>query len=132
MRQFGYSMTAKRLDDRPRGWTEPSLVDADVRRDLFKVLRGIDPRHTLEAARRLRELDRPALLAWAYEDRFFKSAFAERLAGDLRNARIERIADSRTFVPIDQPARLAELIREFMHETGAGTDGPRSVATAER
>ena len=31
----------------------------------------------------------------------------------LRDARIERIEDARTFVALDQPARVAELIGEF-------------------
>ena len=50
-----------------------------VRRDALKVLRGISNRQTLEAAERLRQFDRPTLIAWAPEDRFFKLRFAERL-----------------------------------------------------
>ena len=69
------------LDGAPlREWVEPFLSDRGVRRDTVKVLRGIDPKHTFEAAERLRDFDRPALLAWAVEDRFFKVSFAERLA----------------------------------------------------
>lgn len=34
----------------------------------------------------------------------------------LPDARIERIADARTFVPLDQPARVAELIAGFVAE----------------
>jgi pimeloyl-ACP methyl ester carboxylesterase len=75
------------------------------------VLKGIDPKYTLEAAEKLRTFDRPTLLAWAVEDRFFKLSFAERLAAAITGARLERIEDSYTFVPEDQPERLAELIR---------------------
>ena len=77
------------------------------------MLKGIDPKYTFEAAERLREFDRPALLAWAVEDRFFKLSFAERLANTIRGARLEKIEDSYTFVSEDQPERLAELIGEF-------------------
>jgi pimeloyl-ACP methyl ester carboxylesterase len=95
-----------------KSWLEP-LRDRGVRRDLVKVLRGIDPKYTLEAAQRLRTFDRPALLAWGLRDKFFPLAEAERLARTLPSARIERIDDARTFVQLDQPARLGELIAAF-------------------
>ncbi|HEY7266794.1 MAG TPA: alpha/beta hydrolase [Solirubrobacterales bacterium] len=93
-----------------REWVDPYLSDRAIRRDTVKVLRGIDPRYTLEAAEKLRSFDRPALLAWASEDRFFKLPFAERLAATIQGARLELIEDSYTFVSEDQPERLAELI----------------------
>jgi pimeloyl-ACP methyl ester carboxylesterase len=96
-----------------RDWVDPFLTDRDVRRDTIKVLRAIDPKYTFEAAERLREFDRPALLAWAVEDRFFRLSFAERLAATIRGARLEKIEDSYTFVSEDQPERLAELIAGF-------------------
>src|SRR6059036_1620998 len=74
-------------------------------------------RFTLEAAERLREFDRPTLIAWATEDRFFKLRNAKRLAEAIPNARLKLIEDARTFVPLDQPKRLAELISAFIEET---------------
>ena len=99
-----------------REWVEPYLSDRGVRRDTIKVLRGIDPRYTTEAAEKLRSFDRPTLLAWAVEDRFFKLSFAERLAQTISGAKLERIEDSYTFVSEDQPERLAELISGFARE----------------
>jgi pimeloyl-ACP methyl ester carboxylesterase len=96
-----------------RDWVDPYLTNRDIRRDTIKVLRGIDPKYTFEAAERLRDFDRPALLAWAVEDRFFKVSFAERLAKTIRGATLEKIEDSYTFVSEDQPERLAELIAAF-------------------
>jgi pimeloyl-ACP methyl ester carboxylesterase len=96
-----------------REWVDPYLTNKEIRRDTIKVLKGIDPKYTFEAAERLREFDRPALLAWAVEDRFFKLSFAERLANTIRGARLEKIEDSYTFVSEDKPERLAELIGEF-------------------
>jgi pimeloyl-ACP methyl ester carboxylesterase len=96
-----------------RDWVEPFLSDRDVRRDTVKVLKGIDPRYTFEAAEKLRSFDRPTLLAWATEDRFFKPEFAERLAAAIPGARLERIEDSYTFVCEDQPERLASLVEAF-------------------
>ncbi|MDP8942507.1 MAG: alpha/beta hydrolase [Actinomycetota bacterium] len=92
------------------------LADPRVRRDLRKVLRGISARYTLAAAERLRAFDRPALLAWASEDRVFPMALAERLLELLPRATLEPIADSYAFVPEDQPIRLAQLIRDFVSE----------------
>src|SRR5829696_2142157 len=62
-----------------REWVEPFLSDQGIRRDTVKVLRGIDPEHTFDAADKLSRQERPTLLAWAREDRFFKPKFAERL-----------------------------------------------------
>jgi pimeloyl-ACP methyl ester carboxylesterase len=107
-------LTKKRLaDELLDHWVEPPMTDPDVRRDIVKVLRGISKRYTLEAAERLRDFDRPTLVAWAPEDRFFKLKYAERLAGAFPDARLELIDDARTFVSLDQPERLATLIGEF-------------------
>jgi pimeloyl-ACP methyl ester carboxylesterase len=115
---IAYGWLIKRdFDDAPtREWVNPYLTDRGVRRDVIKVLKGIDPKYTFEAAERLREFDRPTLLAWAVEDRFFKLSFAERLAETIRGAKLERIDDSYTFVSEDQPERLAQLIREFARQ----------------
>jgi pimeloyl-ACP methyl ester carboxylesterase len=85
-----------------------------VRRDLKKVTVGMDKRHTLEAAEKLRGSQLPILLAWARGDKYFPISYAERLAGEAGNARIVEIADAKTFVPLDQPQRLSEEIAEFV------------------
>lgn len=102
------------------GWIEPLLADPEVRRDAAKVLRGMSRRYTLEAAELLRGFDRPTLLAWAREDRFFKLRDAERLAEAIPDSRLVEIDDSFTFVSEDQPERLAEAISKFIGETSGG------------
>jgi pimeloyl-ACP methyl ester carboxylesterase len=103
-------------------WVRPYLNDSGIRRDTIKFLRSISNRYTLEAAEKLRRFDRPTLIAWAPEDRFFKLRYAERLADEIPYARLVRIEDSRTFVSEDQPERLAEEIASFVSETaGAPT-----------
>jgi pimeloyl-ACP methyl ester carboxylesterase len=91
----------------------PLLHSRRIRREVAAVLKGISPRHTEAAARRFGEFDRPVLLAWAPEDRFFGMQYAERLAEAFPNARLELIEDSYTYVPVDQPGRTAELIATF-------------------
>jgi pimeloyl-ACP methyl ester carboxylesterase len=99
-----------------REWVAPYLSDRDIRRDTIKVLKGIDPEHTFDAADKLAHFDKPVLLAWAVEDRFFAPSFAERLAATIPNARLEWIDDSYTFVSEDQPERLAQLVEEFVRD----------------
>ena len=112
---FGLLIKHRPLDSEViDGWIRPFLESGGVRRDATEFLRRISNRYTIEAAERLREFDRPTLIAWAPEDRFFKLRHAERLADEIPNARLERIEDSSTFVSEDQPERLAELIREFV------------------
>src|SRR6478736_2402920 len=96
-------------DAQVKSWVSP-LADKRIRADLAKVVRGIDPAVTIAAAERLRDFDRPALIAWGAEDRFFPFSDAERLAATLPNARLERIPNARAFVQLDAPERLAEMI----------------------
>jgi pimeloyl-ACP methyl ester carboxylesterase len=95
-------------------WMEPGMRDPGVRRDLKKVTVGMDKRYTLEAAEKLRGSDLPILLAWAPKDRFFPIKYAERLAAEADNARIVEIPDAGTFVPFDQPQRVADEIGTFV------------------
>jgi pimeloyl-ACP methyl ester carboxylesterase len=89
-------------------------ADRGVRRDARRFVKAISKRFTIEAAERLRSFDKPALVAWAREDKVFPLAHAERLVQILPQGRLEVIEDSYSFVPEDQPERLAELIREFV------------------
>ena len=97
-----------------RSWMEPGLNDPGVKRDLKKVTIGMNKRYTLEAAEKLRSLELPILLAWAPGDRFFPLRYAERLAGEVPNAKIVEIPDAATFVPLDQPQRVADEIAAFL------------------
>jgi pimeloyl-ACP methyl ester carboxylesterase len=94
-------------------WLEPARVDPAVRRDLVKVLRGISKRYTIEAARELGRFGGRTLIAWGRDDPFFKPRYAERLASEFSDVRLEWIDRARAFVPLDQPVRLAELITAF-------------------
>ncbi len=117
--------TALRITKRPieaeaaDSYGLPVLESGAVRRDTQKLLRGIDKRYTLEAAERLREFHKPALIAWSREDRFFPPRLAEGLAERLPDARLEWIEDAYTFSAEDQPERVAEAIAGFVREPRA-------------
>ena len=92
----------------------PLLTDAGVRRDMTHFLRRVSKRYTLEAAKSFPHFRRPVLLVWGEDDLFFLKKYARRLERDFPDARLEFLPDSRTFVPEDQPERLAELIGAFV------------------
>ena len=113
-----YGMLAKRPIDPGlvASWLEPTLTDGAIRDETRRFIAGADKRHTIEAAERLRSFERPVRLAWAPDDRFFRIAEAERLAAIVPDGRVETVADARTFVALDRPARVAELIAGFVRE----------------
>jgi pimeloyl-ACP methyl ester carboxylesterase len=115
-------LSKKPIDDGVmKSFLRPLQTDKRIRRDVAAVMRGIDKRYTLEAAQRFGEFKKPVLIAWAPEDRFFKFRSAERLARDFPNAQLERIENSLTFVSIDQPQRLAEVIASFARQPAGAT-----------
>jgi pimeloyl-ACP methyl ester carboxylesterase len=99
-----------------RSYTDPVRTNPGVRRDLTRLLRAVDTRYTYEAAEALRGFDRPALVLWAEGDRIFPREHGQRLAELLPQGRFELVPDSRTFIPEEQPERLAARVRDFLVE----------------
>jgi pimeloyl-ACP methyl ester carboxylesterase len=97
-------------------WMRPVLKERGIRRDTVRVLRGIAAERSLllEAAERLPSFDRPALVVWASQDRVMPPEHGGRLAELLPQGRLVEIPDSYTLIPQDQPARLAQVIKEFV------------------
>jgi pimeloyl-ACP methyl ester carboxylesterase len=91
----------------------PLIRFAGVRHDLTKAVRAISNRYTLEAAHSFPNFNKPVLIVWGENDPFFSYKFAERLQQSFPNARLERVAKSRAFVPEDRPETLAQLIAGF-------------------
>jgi len=92
-------------------WVGAYFADKGVRRDLRRLTAALgDDDFMNQIATELAAFTKPALLAWAADDRFFPVEHARRLAAILPNAQVEMITDSRTWVMLDQPERTAELI----------------------
>lgn len=104
------------------------MTDRGVRRDTIEFLRSVDNRYTLEAAAKFGDFAQPVLIAWAPDDRFFPFTHAERFDQDFRDARLETIADSLTWVAEDQPGRTAELIDAFIRDTAVWDTAVRDTA----
>jgi pimeloyl-ACP methyl ester carboxylesterase len=101
-------------DEITEAWVRPVLDNADVRRDVTKTLKGMKPEITLAAAERFKEFDKPVLLAWGMDDKFFGADEGRRIATLFPQGRFEEVRESRTFVSEDQPERLGALIKEFV------------------
>jgi pimeloyl-ACP methyl ester carboxylesterase len=94
-------------------WSRPALTDRRIREDLRHFTASINRETTIRAAAALPGFAKPALIAWSADDAFFGLEDGRRLAAVLPDARFELIERARTFSMIDQPDRLAELIRSF-------------------
>jgi pimeloyl-ACP methyl ester carboxylesterase len=100
------------------GWIANYFADRGVRRDTRRLTAAMsDDAFMGQIAAELAGFTKPALLAWAADDRHFPLDHARRLAGILPNARLELIAGSRTWVMRDQPERTAQLIGQFARHT---------------
>jgi pimeloyl-ACP methyl ester carboxylesterase len=93
-----------------RGWIEPGLRDAGVRRDFGKAFRATRVSQTLGAARGLPEFGKPALVVWQTERTLIYPVRHGRRLAELLRAPLELVDDSYVYVPEDRPERLAELI----------------------
>ena len=115
---MAYGWLAKRPIDREAedSYIFPAMTDPRVVHDIHRVLSALDKDVLVEADDKLRGFDKPVLVAWSREDKFFKKESAEGLANDLPNARLEWIDDAYTFSMEDNPERLAELIGGFVRE----------------
>jgi pimeloyl-ACP methyl ester carboxylesterase len=114
---IAFGWLTKRGDAATARWVRPVLKQAEIRRDTVRTLRAVaaDKSLLVEAAEALPSFTRPALVVWASGDRVMPPEHGQRLAGLLPLGRLEEIEDSYTLIPLDQPARLAQLIREFTH-----------------
>ncbi len=114
---IAFGWLTRRGDAATARWIRPVLASPEIRRDTVRMLRAVDGRAVAEATAALPSFHRPALVAWAAEDRVMPPEHGRRLAGLLPDSRLVEIADSYTLVPLDQPAALAGAIRDFVMTT---------------
>jgi pimeloyl-ACP methyl ester carboxylesterase len=113
---FSFGWLTKRGDATVRGWLRPVWKDRAVRRDAVRALRALGAERDvlLRATDDLARFDRPALIVWAREDRVMPPEHGARLAELLPHGRLVEIDDTYTLIPLDQPERLAEAVRDFL------------------
>jgi pimeloyl-ACP methyl ester carboxylesterase len=99
-------------------WIRPALSHAWVRRDVAHFVRHVNPSVTLDAATRLPAFDRPVTIAWPPGDRAFPFSLAQRLARTFPDAELVEVTDSLSFVPVDRPDVLADLLVQSRQPAG--------------
>ncbi|KLO32264.1 alpha/beta fold hydrolase [Mycobacterium haemophilum] len=110
-RRRAYADLAHRdIDELTQIWVRPALSDPAIVEDLRLFSLSMRPEVTTGVAARLPEFDKPALIAWSADDKFFALADGERLAATIPHARFEVIGGARTFSMVDRPDRLADLL----------------------
>ena len=124
---FGWMIRDPIPDDLFDGWIRGLRTNRGVRRDVVKYVRTTDMSSTLDRLTpRLAELPMPVLVVWGDHGKVMPVEHGRRLAGLVPDGRYVEIPDTRVVTPLDAPARLAELIGEFV----AATPRPPNVATA--
>jgi pimeloyl-ACP methyl ester carboxylesterase len=120
--RFGPALTAvvapvnkRRSKQRMEGWSRSLVADEAIRDDVLRFLAAVDPQDTVDAVPALEAFDRPALVVWSDKDRIFPVGDGRRLARQL-HAELRVVEDTRTFIALDQPGPLAEIIDGFVTE----------------
>ncbi len=118
---IAFGWLTRRGDTATARWMKPVMTLPQIRRDTVRVLRAAaaDTRLLVDAAECLPAFSRPALVVWAAGDRVMPPEHGRRLAGLLPQGGLVEVEDSYTLIPLDQPARLAQIIREFTHASAA-------------
>jgi pimeloyl-ACP methyl ester carboxylesterase len=127
---IAFGWLTKRGDVATARWMRPVLTEPAIRRDTVRVLRAVaaDPRLMVRAAESLPGFGRPVLVVWARADRVMPPEHGRRLAEILPQARLAEVDDSHTLIPLDQPARLAQLIADFSPVRSAPCVQPRAFS----
>ena len=112
---IAFGWLTRRGDAATARWMRPVLTQPEIRRDTVRLLRAAaaDRDFLVQVSSRLAGFTRPALVVWASGDRVMPPEHGRRLAGLLPQGRLAEVADSYTLIPLDQPARLAQLILDF-------------------
>ena len=113
---IAFGWLTKRGDGATRRWMNPVMTRPEIRRDTVRMLRAaaFDSRALLRAAESLPRFSHPALVVWASGDRVMPPEHGRRLAELIPQGRLAEVADSYALVPLDQPGKLAQIIREFI------------------
>ncbi len=110
---FGLLLSKPRDAALTRGWVQPALEDAAIRRDITRFARGVRRDELVDAASWLGAFDKPVRLVWGTRDRLFSGAMAKRLQAAFAKAELIEVAGATTFVSVDQPEAVADAILEM-------------------
>jgi pimeloyl-ACP methyl ester carboxylesterase len=114
-RKVAATVTAGGLDDeRAESFFGPARRDRRVIDDLVAAQAGFRPQLLIDAAEAIPPFDRPVLLLWGDSCDFFPMRDAQRLAAEFPWATLVAVPGAKTWVPVDNPAAVAEAIVKFV------------------
>ena len=90
---------------------------------------GFRPHLLIDAAEAIPRFDRPVLLVWGESCDFFPITDAQRLASEFPSATLVSVPEAKTWVPVDNPAVVADAIAEFVPTP---VDSPASSFSVRR
>lgn len=116
---FGPLLNRPRPASLTRGWIQPLLDSAAIRRDVTRFARGMRRTELVDAATWLGQFEGPVRLVWGTRDKHFTIELGQRLAAAFRQAQLEEIADATTFVSIDRPEAVVSAVRDVLARSRA-------------
>lgn len=111
---FGPLLNRPRPAGLTRGWIQPVLDSAAIRRDVTRFARGMQRTELAEAATWLGRFEGPVHLVWGTRDKHFTIELGRRLAAAFPHAQLDEVAGASTFVSIDRPDAVARAVREVL------------------
>jgi pimeloyl-ACP methyl ester carboxylesterase len=109
-RGYGLVFTNRPDPALTRSWIEPARRSQAICNDGAKILSGMRPEATADVARRFGNFRKPVHLVWGDSDAFFPLELAERLVAAFPDASLRTIPGARTFVSLDHPDVVADVI----------------------
>jgi pimeloyl-ACP methyl ester carboxylesterase len=93
-----------------RGWIQPLLDDARIRRDVNRFARAMQGTELVDAGTWLGLWDRPVRVVWGLRDKNFTIGLGRRLAAAFSQAQLDEVSDATTFVSIDRPDSVVSAV----------------------
>jgi pimeloyl-ACP methyl ester carboxylesterase len=123
---FGWMAKHGIPDDLLAGWVDGPWSQKEIRRDALKYIRSTrEGRRRLQyATAHLSSFTGPVTVVWANEDRVMPISEGRALAAAFPSSRLELVEDSYVLVPLDQPKRMAQLIRDHVEWQRSGEREP--------
>jgi pimeloyl-ACP methyl ester carboxylesterase len=128
---FGPLLNRPRPASLTRGWIQPLLDSAAIRRDVTRFARGMQRTELADAATWLGQFEGPVHLVWGTRDKHFTIELGRRLAAAFRRAQLDEVAEATTFVSIDRPDAVVSAVRDVLGKphgpnrpTPSNTDNP--------
>ncbi len=93
-----------------RSWIQPALSNKAIRRDAAKLMSTMKPKDLLDVSTRFGTFAKPVRLVWGDADRCFPTSFAQKLTAAFPNATLTTIPGGRTFISMEFPEQVANVI----------------------